>query len=119
MIVSAGSTRSTTTRRRAHQCGFLKDRGEGRRSACQARATWRVGVTLRGKQPHEAVTIYLKPICCNVCRKRLVVDDVVNLTGFRRWAALCREKHGFQPKRSKTRLAFVRLDDPSLPPEAR
>lgn len=103
---------------RTHQCGCLKDRGGGQRTACRARASWRVGVVLRGKRAHERVTVYVRLICCNVCCKQLEVEDVVNDKGFRHWAPLARQ-HGFRPRRRKTRLTFGRLGDPSLPPEAR
>ena len=109
----------TPARTRKHQCHFMRDRPGGAPSQCQARASYRVGVKLRGKHNRQSMTIWLAPICCNGCRKTMRVDHVVNDRGWQRWFEACQRQEKFRAKRGRTRLTFVRLNDPDLPPGLR
>jgi hypothetical protein len=76
---------------------------------CRAKASFRVGLSLREKKNGFAVVIYTKLICCYSCRRRISKKDVVTKVGFRKMAAFAFAKHQIQAKWGRSRAAFDRL----------
>ena len=94
---------------RVGRCAFLRQRAGARRSVCRARASFRVGVTLRERRSSPGVTIYVKLICCSACARQLTKNDVLTKTGFRKMASFVFEKHQMTAKWSRTEVAFTPL----------
>ena len=95
---------------RARQgCAFLRTRSNGGRSTCKARASYRVGVTLRERKTGQPVTIYVKLVCCASCGRKLTKEDVLTLAGFRKMSAFVFSEHRISPKWGQTTVELLPL----------
>jgi len=60
-------------------------------------------------RPEQAVTIFVKLICCSACRSRLKKEDVLTKSGWRQMATFAMEKHQLQAAWKTAGLAFAAL----------